>query len=137
MYNSDNMVNQMAELILLFCHNGIEVFRCSPVEFRRVHTLNLAAEQWQQSLVYSHSDLVVTMANGQNVMIEIIQGLLKNSSYVMKIQPKDLSFDVVIEQDSTQCVNWVKKLVFMSCPDLTVKDMYCGKTIATESCIFT
>ena len=106
--------------------NNIVVFSCTPLMFRRVHTLcpNML------TLEYSHSDLIVRLSNEQEALIEITQGLLSNGLYELRMIGH--SFPLQFSQSSPECVNWCKKLVFACFPDLTVCDVFAGSVLQPQ-----
>lgn len=98
------------------------VFTCKPVIFRRVHSLNPISLH----LEYSHTDLLVRLETGEEVMLEFVQGMLLAGDY--KINIIGQSFPLLFSQDSKECINWCKKLVFTCYPNLEVHDVY-GTTV--------
>jgi len=109
---------------IIFCQGSVELLKLEPCEFRRVHTIGDEHE-----LKYSHSDIVVLLENGERVMIEVVQGLLKNGTYIIKTSPTDITFDLKLTQSGAACMNWLKKIIFMAFPDLRCCDMYCQEII--------
>lgn len=105
-------------------HEGESVFQCTPVIFRRVHCLCPNSLE----LKYSHTDLVVRLADESEVMLEFIQGILSSSTYQLKMVGH--TFPLQFSQRSAECVNWVKKLVFACYPNLPVCDMYAGNVLS-------
>tara|TARA_B100001063_G_C16445135_1_gene395521 strand:+ start:90 stop:485 length:396 start_codon:yes stop_codon:yes gene_type:complete len=100
------------------------LFACTPVEFRRIHALcptTLALE-------YSHTDLVVRLENGTQVMLEIVQCLLRNGRYEIKMAGH--TFPLQFSQRTAECMHWTKKLVFACFPDIRVCDMYGGQPLS-------
>lgn len=106
-----------------FVQNGQVVFTCTPVIFRRVHCLCPNSLE----LRYSHTDLVVLLEDESEVMLEIIQGILTSSTYQVKIAGH--TFPLQFSQRTTECINWIKKMVFACYPDLPVCDMYAGNVM--------
>lgn len=104
------------------------LFRCTPLRFRRIHCLCPSATT---ELQYSHTDLVVRMENGEEAMVEIIQGLLPSGQYQLKM--RENVFGLAFSQNSPECINWIKKLVFACWPDIPVCDMYGGNVIQPPS----
>lgn len=107
-----------------FLQNGHAVFACTPVIFRRVHCLCPNSLE----LKYSHTDLVVRLADESEVMVEIIQGILSSSTY--QLQMGGHTFPLHFSQRTAECVNWIKKMVFACYPDLPVCDMYAGNVLS-------
>ena len=115
---------------IMFLDNNTELLKIEPHEFRRVYTLDESLE-----LKYSHSDIVVLLENGERAMIEIVQGLLSNGSYVVKAKPTDTTYDVRLTKSGTSCMNWLKRIVFMTFPDLPTIDVYSGEIIRPATSI--
>ena len=113
---------------LMFLENNTELLKIEPCEFRRVYTLDESLE-----LKYSHSDIVVLLENGERGMIEIVQGMLNNGSYVIKTKPTDTTFDIRLTKSGSNCINWLKRIVFMTFPDLPTTDVYCLEVIRPSS----
>jgi hypothetical protein len=109
---------------ILFFQDSIELLKLSPCEFRRVYTIGD-----EQELKYSHSDVVVVLENGERAMVEIVQGMLNNGTYVVRTSPTDITFDVRLTKSGAACVNWLKKIIFMTFPDMPTKDIYCQEII--------
>jgi hypothetical protein len=103
--------------------NNPEVFlTCTPLVLRRIHSLNLETLH----LEYSHTDLVVTLESGEDVMIEFVQAKLSAGNY--RVFMNGQSFPILFNQNETECLNYCKTLVFACYPDLEVQDVY-GKEI--------
>lgn len=98
------------------------MFTCEPILFRRVHSLNPISLH----LEYSHTDLVVRLETGEQVMLEFVQGVLMAGDYTVDIIGQ--TFPLLFSQDSTECINWCKKIVFTCFPNLEVNDVY-GTTV--------
>lgn len=109
---------------VLFLQGGMELFEFKPSEFRRVYTLDN-----EVSLEYSHSDLVVCLENGERAMVEVVQGLLSAGQYVVKTCPTNLTFDFSLVSEGTDCMCQLKKIIFMTNPDLPCGDFYCQKKL--------
>jgi len=122
MYYIKNVSNQDMEI----SKNGSVVFSCTPVMFRRVHSLCPNT----RTLEYSHSDLIIRLENEQEALIEITQGLLANGLY--ELQMIGHSFPLQFSQSSPECVNWCKKLVFACFPELEVCDMFAGSILQPQ-----
>jgi hypothetical protein len=103
-----------------------ELLVLRPIEFRRVYTLNIedGNDESDIPLKYSHSDIVVSLENGERAMVEIVQGLLQNGSYIVKCLPTDMTFDFRHTQKGLESMNWLKRIVFMNFPDLNTADYY-------------
>ena len=109
---------------IVFLQGSVELLKLQPQEFRRVYTLDN-----KLSLEYSHSDIVVCLANGERAMVEIVQGLLSGGQYVVKTCPTNLTFDFRLTVQGTDCMNQLKKILFMTNPHLPCGDFYCQKRI--------
>ena len=109
---------------ILFLKDGEELLKLFPSEFRRVYTLDSDRE-----LKYSHSDITVLLENDSKAMIEICQGMLNNGNYVIKAQPTNVTFDFRLTKTGEECMNWLKKIIYMTFPDLATNDYYCQKQI--------
>ena len=109
---------------VLFLRDSVELLKLEPQEFRRVYTIGDDHE-----LKYSHSDIVVALDNGERSMVEIVQGMLNNGTYVVKTYPTNITFDLRLTKSGSTCVNWLKKIIFMTFPDLPTKDIYCQEII--------
>lgn len=109
---------------IVFLQGSVELLKLQPQEFRRVYTLDN-----KLSLEYSHSDIVVCLANGERAMVEIVQGLLSGGQYVVKTCPTNLTFDFRLTVQGTDCMTQLKKILFMTNPDLPCGDFYCQKRI--------
>lgn len=96
------------------------LFTCRPVEFRRIHSLCPNT----RALEYSHTDLLVRLGNGILVMLEIVQCLLRNGHYEVKMAGH--TFPLQFSQRTAECMQWMKKLVFVCFPDIRVRDFYGG-----------
>ena len=114
----------LQQMSLLFLQDGVELLKLAPLEFRRVYTIGD-----EQELKYSHSDVVVALENGERSMVEIVQGMLSDGSYIIKSHPTDIAFDVRLSKSGAACINWLKKIIFMTFPDLPTKDIYCQEII--------
>ena len=105
---------------ILFLQGGVELLEFKPSEFRRVYTLDN-----DFSLEYSHSDVVVCLENGERAMVEVVQGVLSAGQYVVKTCPTNLTFDFRLMTEGTDCMRQLKKIIFMTHPDLPCGDFYC------------
>ena len=101
---------------IIFTQDSIELLKLKPHEFRRVYTIGD-----DQELKYSHSDVVVLLEN--------VQGMLNNGSYVIKTSPTAITFDIRLTKAGAACMNWLKKIIFMTFPDLPTTDLYCQEII--------
>ena len=99
------------------------IFTCTPVAFRRVHSLNPISLH----LEYSHTDLVVRLESGEEVMIEFLHAILPADNYTVVVNGH--SFPLLFSQDETECINWCKKIVFTCFPNLEVHDVYGTKLL--------
>ena len=114
---------------IIFLQDNNELLKLEPCEFRRVYTL--VPEDME--LKYSHSDIVVLLENGERAMVEIVQGMLNNGSYVIKTNPTDTTFDIRLTKSGSNCINWLKRIIFMTFPDLPTTDYYCQEKIRPTS----
>ena len=114
---------------IVFSKDGTELLKLIPSEFRRVYTIDI---ENNMELKYSHSDVVVLLENGSKAMIEICQGMLNSGSYVIKTEPCDVTFDIRLTKTGGSCMNWLKKIVFMTFPDLDCCDYYGNKEIESS-----
>jgi hypothetical protein len=99
------------------------IFTCTPIAFRRVHSLNPNSLH----LEYSHTDLVVRLESGKDVMIEFVQAKLSAANYDVVMNGE--SFPLLFNQNEIECINWCKKLVFTCFPNLDVHDVYGSKLL--------
>lgn len=109
---------------IVYLQGGVELLELKPVEFRRVYTLDN-----EMSLEYSHSDIVVCLENGERAMVEVVQGLLTAGKYVIRTRPTDLTFDFRLATQGTDCMSHLKKIIFMTNPDMPCGDYYCQKKL--------
>ena len=109
---------------IIFTQDSIELLKLKPHEFRRVYTIGD-----DQELKYSHSDVVVLLENGERAMVEVVQGMLNSGSYVIKTSPAAITFDIRLTKAGAACMNWLKKIIFMTFPDLPTTDLYCQEII--------
>jgi len=108
--------------------DGNEVLLLKPAEFRRVYTLR-CTEGGDSHVEYSHTDVVVELENGHRAMLEIIQGLLPNGSVIIKMMPTEATFGFELSTKGTKGMAYLKKLIFMTFPDLTTKDVYLNEDL--------
>jgi len=117
---------------ILFFEGTTELLILHPKEFRRVYTLDkLDTDDW--GLKYSHSDVVVHTESGAPAMIEIVQGLLCNGNYTVKMMPTGATFKLQHTQGGTESTEWLKKLIFMNFPDLKTGDYYCNNKLRSNN----
>jgi hypothetical protein len=109
---------------ILFTSDSVELLKLEPCEFRRIYTLERSLE-----LQYSHTDVVVLLENKERAMLEIIQGLLPEGSFVVQTQPTDLTFHLHMAKSGISSMDWLKKIIFMNFPDLPCGDFYCQKRL--------
>jgi hypothetical protein len=107
--------------------HGEVLFSSTPIMFRRIHKLCPNT----LTLEYSHSDLVVRLSNENDVLIEVIQGMLANGLYELKMVGH--SFPLQFSQSTPECINWCKKLIFTCFPDLPVCDMFAGSVLVPSA----
>ena len=120
-----------------FVQDGTEKLKLQPILFRRVYTLETEEFESTPFLKYSHTDVVVKLENESTAMIEICQGALGNGTYSVTSQPTGLTVDVHLTKSGTSCMNWLKKIVFMSFPNIITKDIYCNTEIRPYESIST
>ena len=118
-YKSDTVLYKTMSII--FRKDGVELLLLRPLEFRRVYTMD--TEDGVNRMKYSHSDVIVEIENGNRAMLEIIQGLLPEGSYIVRC--RETAFDFTLSSGK-ESMAYLKRLIFMTFPDLTTKDMYCG-----------
>ena len=111
----------MQIMSIIFRKDGVELLLVRPLEFRRVYSLEI--EEGFNRMRYSHTDVVVELDNGTRSMLEIIQGLLPDGSYMVKTMPTDVTFDFQLST-RTESMKRLKSIIFMTFPDLTTKNMY-------------
>ena len=58
-------------------------------------------------------------------MVEVVQGLLNNGNYIMKILPADITIALKLTKHGNDCITWLKKVIFMSFPDLRLANSRC------------
>ena len=114
---------------ILFSQDGTELLKLIPSEFRRVYTIDIDNNM---ELKYSHSDVVCLLENGSKAMIEVCQGMLNSGTYVIKTLPTNVTFDIHLTKTGGSCMNWLKKIVFMTFPDLDCCDYYGNKEIESS-----
>ena len=110
--------------------NGATRMLVKPAEFRRVYTLSFT--EGDSQVVYSHTDVVVELENGSRAMLEIIQGQLHADRYIVEMLPTEASFDFTLftgGDDGSKCMQYLKKLIFMTFPDLHTKDVYLNEDL--------
>jgi len=100
------------------------------VDFQRIRRRYYwDSENDRADLKYSHSDLIVETESGAAVMIGIIQHLLSEGEYSVKMLPTDLTFKIQHRQGGDESMEKVKKLVFMNFANLKVSDYYCDQKL--------
>lgn len=104
--------------------DGTEKLKLCPVEFRRVYTLSLEENATEKVVKYSHSDCLCTLGNGERVNVDIVQLLLGNGTYTVKTAPTDLTFSFRLKNNGVESIDYLKKIIFMTYPDLPVVDVY-------------
>jgi hypothetical protein len=109
---------------ILFSADSVELLKLEPYEFRRIYTLDNSID-----IKYSHTDVVVLLENGERAMLEIIQGLLPEGSFVIKTLPTNLTFQLHMAKSGVSSMDWLKKIIFMTFPDLPCGDFYCQKKL--------
>jgi len=114
---------------ILFSSDGNELLKLEPIEFRRIHSLDNKLE-----LTYSHTDVVVLLENGERAMLEIIQALLPESSFVIKTLPTNMTFHLHMAKSGTSSMDWLKKIIFMTFPELPCGDFYCQEKLRPSVC---
>ena len=82
-------------------------------------------------LEYSHTDCIVELENEARAMVEIIQFLLREGSYIVRTMPTDVSFDFKLTK-ADKCMNYLKKMIFMSNPDIETKDIYLNEDLCVN-----
>ena len=111
------------KMSIVISQNGEEKITLIPHQFRRVHVLK------DGQLKYSHSDCVCKLENLQLVHIELVGAVLSTGDYAIKILPSDLTFPLHFTRDSKECIDWIKRLVFINFPDLSVSDVYLNENL--------
>ena len=112
-----------------FLKGTTEVLILHPKEFRRIYEYIWDSENDRADLKYSHSDLIVETESGAAVMIGIIQHLLSDGEYSVKMLPTDLTFKIQHRQRGDESMDKLKKLVFMNFANLKVSDYYCDQKL--------
>ena len=117
---------QKRKMSIVILQDGTEVFRFCPVEFRRTYTLTFG-EDGAKQIEYSHTDCICALDNKTLVHAEVVQGVLTDGTYVVKTLPTDLTFSFKLRQIGTASVSHLKKIIFMTFPNLPTKDVYLGE----------
>ena len=115
------LLRRRQAMSVTFLQDGTELLKIYPQSFRRVYTLDLDNDA---DLKYSHSDVVIKLDNDAQAMIEIVQAMLPDGNYSLKMMPTEVTFVLRHKQKGIECMNWLKKLIFMNFPDLETSDMY-------------
>ena len=116
-----------------FLKGTTEVLILHPKEFRRIYEYIWDSENDRADLKYSHSDVVVHTESGAPAMIEIVQGLLCNGNYTVKMMPTGATFKLQHTQGGTESTEWLKKLIFMNFPDVKTGDYYCNNKLRSNT----
>ena len=108
---------------IVISQNGETKITLNPPQFRRVHDLE------DGKLKYSHSEVVCELENNAMVHVELIEAILSNGDYTVKTMPSDLTFPFQFTRGETECVQWIKRLIFMNFPNLLVSDVYLNENL--------
>ena len=111
---------------VIISQNGETKLTLKPHQFRRVHILE------DGKLKYSHSDCICKLENNQAVHVELIEAVLSTGDYIIKILPTDLTFPLQFTRDSKEPLQWLKKLIFINFPNLSVQDVYLNEKIPVD-----
>ena len=109
---------------IVISQNGETKITLKPHQFRRVHDLE------DGKLKYSHSEVVCELENNAMVHVELIEAILSNGDYTVKTMPSDLTFPFQFTRGETECVQWIKRLIFMNFPNLLVSDVYLNENLS-------
>jgi hypothetical protein len=109
--------------------DGSELLKFQPKDFVRVYTLDIEKMEELPKIKYSHTDVIIQLDNESYAMIEVCQGLLNNGTYTIKTQPTDLTFILHMKKSGNGGIDWLKKIIFMTFPNLQIKDVYCNRKI--------
>jgi len=112
---------------IIFSKGNIELLLLRPLQFKRVHIMNLASGE----LEYSHTDCVVELENGSHAMIEIAQEMLKTGTYILKTMPTEATFNFKLSR-SEESIGYLKKIVFMAFPEIKTSDVYLNNDLRLD-----
>lgn len=108
-------------------HEDETVLRFSPIEMRRVHALDIHLDH--TGLKYSHTDVLIRFENGSEGFVEAISCILETGTYIFHVEDADVSLSVYLSRTESQCINWLKKIVFSFFPNISVRNTYLGKSL--------
>jgi exonuclease VII small subunit len=109
--------------------DGNELLKLCPKEFRRVYNLSFEENTTTKMIKYLHSDCVCELENGERVHVETVQGLLEDGMYVVKTCPTNLTFPFRLEKKGVESISYLKKIIFMTFPDLPTNDVFRNETL--------
>ena len=116
-------VNKMSVVI---SQSGETKLTLKPCLFRRIHNLE------DGKLVYSHSECICKLENNQPVHVELVEAVLTTGDYIIKILPTDLTFPLQFTGGEKEPLQWLKKLIFINFPNLSVQDVYLNEKIPVD-----
>ena len=118
----------MEDSYIVFEDNQVpatEALRIFPLEFRRIYTVKAS------KLEYEMSELICRLrtVDGPAVQIDTVC-LILDGYQDMKVTLMPANITAVQEDsDTDNYLVWLKKLVFLSFPDITTRNLYCNNDL--------
>jgi len=118
----------MEDSYIVFEDNQVpatEALRIFPLEFRRIYTVKAS------KLEYQMSELICRLrtVDGPAVQIDTVP-LILDGYQDMKVTLMPANITVVQEDsDTDNYLVWLKKIVYLSFPDITTRNLYCNNDL--------
>ena len=110
---------------IILRQDGLELLIVRPIEFRRIYTLD---DKGGGALKYNNSDCIVALENESNVHLEIIQEILEEGDYTVKVMPTNIITNFTLCKDKVS-MDKLKTLIFQTFPDIRTRNVYLNRDI--------
>ena len=100
-----------------------EALRIFPLEFRRIYTVKAS------KLEYEMSELICRLrtVDGPAVQVETVPLILDGyQDMKVTLMPANIT---AVQEDADDYINWLKRLVYFSYPDITTRNLYCNNDL--------
>ena len=111
---------------IILRQDGLELLIVRPIEFRRIYTLD--DTKGGGALKYNNSDCIVALENESNVHLEIIQEILEEGDYTVKVMPANIITNFELCKDKVS-MDKLKTLIFQAFPDICTRNVYLNRDI--------
>ena len=125
-FKDTNNSHKMEDSYIVFEDNQMpatEALRIFPLEFRRIYTVKAS------KLEYEMSELICRLrsVDGPAVQVETVPLILDGyQDMKVTLMPANIT---AVQEDADDYINWLKRLVYFSYPDITTRNLYCNNDL--------